>query len=379
MQGRFLMLNKPLSILLIISLIIALVVAWKYKTNDDLMRNNKLPLLVKLHHSVQANRFTTEKAPYSPRKVVTNKPDSESTELLTCDDGLHHAQEFIDLSAKNQTLQQSLLNSNEIEHQFLANMLNRDTTLQAKIDSLSNLLKESPNNEIISYNLLALCAEGQQLCAQELLDRIMSVQKDNGAAWALISSISAQKDHGQHAIQALINASKAPFFDNYLELNTKFIDNAYRDMGADDDLLLYVALMTHGISSSPPVIPIINLCQPPLLSDSKVLDACFHAGNIFRQGTPMTKIGGAAIQMYVYIELGDDSALQEVKKELKELEKHAIRHGKAMDILARHKNSVADWLEFRLAGDDSGSEIYAITKSKKIEREFNSNACNFNW
>ncbi|MGB0898983.1 MAG: hypothetical protein ACPGSN_07005 [Psychrobium sp.] len=373
------MLNKPLSILLIISLVIALVVAWKYKTNDNLMRNNKLPLLVELHHSVQANTFTTEKAPYSPRKVVTNKPDTESIELLTCDDGLHHAQEFIDLSAKDQTLQQSLLNSNEIEHQFLANMLNRDTTLQAKIDSLSNLLKDSPNNEIISYNLLALCAEGQQLCTQELLDRIMSVQKDNGAAWALISSISAQKDHEQQAIQALISASKAPFFDNYLELNTKFIDNAYRDMGADDDLLLYVALMTHGISSSPPVIPIINLCQPPLLSDSKVLDACFHAGNIFRQGTPMTKIGGAAIQMYVYIELGDDSALQEVKKELKELEKHAIRHSKAMDILARHKNSVADWLEFRLAGDDSGSEIYAITKSKKIEREFNSNACNFNW
>ncbi len=372
--------NKKLLIPLIVSVIAAVVVVWKYNTEKIVVESNQLSPLAEPHHSIQTKTDIVKTAPQSrTRELISPEASSGSTELPICNNGLHRSQKFVDLSARNKKLQQSLLNSNEIEHQFLATLLNREISQQAKINSLSNLFEESPNSEIIAYNLLALCAEGQQLCTQELLDKLMAVQKDNGTAWALISGISAQQGHKQQAVQALISASKAPYFDNYLELNTKFIDNAYRDMGADDDLLLYVALMTHSISSSLPVIPIINLCQPPLLSDSAVLDACFHAGNIFSQGTPMTKIGGAAIQMYVYTELGDESSLQAVKKELKELEKYAKRHGKAMDILARHKSAIVDWLELRLAGDDSGSEIYTITKSKKIVREFNSNACNFNW
>lgn len=372
--------NKKLLISLIVSVIAAVIVVWKYNKEKRVVESNQLSPLAVLHHSIQTKTDIVKTAPQSStQETISPESSSGSTELPICNNGLHRSQKFVDLSARNKKLQQSLQNSNEIEHQFLATLLNREISQQAKINSLSSLFEESPNNEIIAYNLLALCAEGQQLCTQELLDKLMAVQKDNGTAWALISGISAQKDQKQQAVQALINASKAPYFENYLELNTKFIDNAYRDMGADDDLLLYAALMTHSISSSLPVIPIINLCQPPLLSDSEVLDACFHAGNIFRQGTPMTKIGGAAIQMYVYTELDDESSLQAVKKELTELQKYATRHGKAMNILARHKSAIVDWLELKLAGDDSGSQAFVIEQSQKITATLNSNACNLNW
>lgn len=365
-------------IIALISGVIAAIIYSEIK-QDPLSDTTRESLPTAVTESVIQTPHAQHTAPSVSKREVTapaNKPVITICET-TSEGAILNSATMSKLDAKDTKMRQVIADTSTLESEFTALITNQNDT-ETRIERTSQLREKYPDNPLVSYELLSLCSNSEYNCSPELVTSTVQQDPNNGAAWLLSAIYHASNNDTKSAETAIIEASKAPNFNDHWSDYSSTFSTAYKQAGAVEGVELDVLVMGYVAAlSSPSYGALFKLCKQAPVNNTALLEACLTSGQLFTEQSTsqITRLIGSNIQKSVLTKLGNTDELARIEQARNEMLALNEQQSKALGLIWRNQALSEEWqTEFIKNGEVKAAQ-FAISEAIRISNDPDIHEC----
>ncbi len=247
--------------------------------------------------------------------IVCERPANEAfgslefeTEFATLENQL------VDAYAESQNLDLQVI------YQVTSNPLGIDEPIT---EALAALAEENPQHRNSSVYLLNACIKfaNHPVCTPQIVDRALTLDRDNAAIWALVASLRYTQGNTYGAVVALDAANAAPDFNDYFQEQLTLIKAAIPEAQEPYYSFLYRQAFNNAlpmlINDYSSMNPLSEMCRNETSNNPRLANACLNYGiRLAEQASSLAgKVMGGGIQYSAYFGQGNDSETRRIQLE----------------------------------------------------------------
>lgn len=368
---------KKVAVPLVVGAITAIIYSEVKKESSIDATLDSLPTSVT--ESVIQTTHVEHTAPSISEKEVT--PPTNKPVITVCENVFEGAilnnEQMSELDANDIKMRQVIADTLTLESEFTALITNQNDA-ETRIERTSQLSEKYPDNPLISYELLSLCSNSEYNCSPELVTSTVQQNSNNGAAWLLSAIYHASNNDTKSAEAAIIEASKAPNFNDHWSDYSSTFSTAYKQAGAVEGVELDVLVMGYVAAlSSPSYGALSKLCKQAPVDNTALLEACLTSGQLFadKSSAQISRLIGSNIQKNVLTKLGHTDELARIVQARKEMFAINEQQSKALDLIWRNQLLQAEWQAELIRNGEVTAAQFAINEAIRISGDPNINEC----
>ncbi len=213
---------------------------------------------------------------------------------------------------------ESLTTATDPDTHVVATVNMHSLNVGERIDSLTALLTQFPDNRLANLQFLNACAENAQhpACDENSVLRANGVNADNGISWSLLAIYLGELGDDPGVDRAMVQAATVQGFDDYFSTQVRILRDALPEEGSQR-LGLAWNIVTRGRLSLNNGHQTAELCTVDDPARGELLSACLDFGQRMQeesQSLLMRSVGGA-IRQVAYNSLGDTAAAERMENE----------------------------------------------------------------
>ena len=368
---------KKVAIPLVVCAITAIIYSeLKQESSTDITLDS-LPTTVT--ESVIQTPHAQHTAPSVSKKEVTapaNKP--VITVCETAAEGvILNSETMSKLGAEDTKMRQVIADTSTLESEFTALITSQNDT-ETRIERTLQLREKYPDNPLVSYELLSLCSNSEYNCSPELVASTVQQDPNNGAAWLLSAIYHASNNDTTSAETAIIEASKAPNFNDHWSDYSSTFSTAYKQAGAVEGVELDVLVMGYVAAlSSPSYGALFKLCKQAPVDNTALLEACFTSGQLFtdQSTSQISRLIGSNIQKNVLTKLGNNDELARIEQARNEMLALNEQQSKALGLIWRNRTISEEWQTELIRNGEVKAAQFAISEAIRISNDPDIDEC----
>ncbi|MGB0834387.1 MAG: hypothetical protein ACPGR2_07700 [Psychrobium sp.] len=275
------------------------------------------------------------------------------------------------LEAENTKMRQIIAETSTLESEFTT-LITSEGSMATRLERTLQLNQQYADNPLVSYELLLLCSNSEYNCSAELVASTVQKDPNNGAAWLLAAIYHASNNDSKSAEFAIIEASKAPNFDDYLSDYSSTFSTAYKQAGAEEGVELDVLLMGYVAAlSSPSYGALFKLCKQAPVDNAELLEACLTSGQLFanQSSSQISRFIGNNIQKNVLTKLGNDAELARIVQAKNEMLALNEEQSKALDLIWRNRTLREAWQAELIRNGEVKAAEFAINEALRVSND----------
>ncbi|RLV60154.1 hypothetical protein D5018_08450 [Parashewanella curva] len=256
-------------------------------------------------------------------------------------------------------------------------------TQQETIEKLRALIKDSPDNKYLNYQLLSMCViDKEHQCSTSVIDFSIENDKQNAAVWILKAQYELNNNHSKKLEEAIIEAANAALIDTYWGESYGVFDSAIEQVGVPNSLQSKMAAI--GMVAALPMSPyhkLIQYCKNLKLSQAEMIESCLLLGKQLSYGkaTLLENYMGYALQEHVHKRFNNTKRLDELKQEKQRLTETMNLFQDATSYLFLSNNRTSEWMLKQKEVGELEAATYIVEEAIRLSADPNFDPCKVDW
>jgi len=329
-------------------------------------------------------KVDSSKSPKSDKKIVTvdsKQPKSSSSVptsgsyIVQCD--LNQIQTT---PAVEQQYFTELSQSNEQNKQLVYTLYSPLAKDQSRLDLIEHYLNNFSPSPLIMMDAVTQCAldSAHNICNNDLIEKAIESDPDNGAMWLNIASYYASKNQQGHTLNALRELMKSPSYNGYEFAGVQlFIDESDGSSNNDFSTRATTALGLMAAKSIA-IKPMFDYCTTNIVNDSDRAHACISVGRHIEHNakSALTTLIGNGIQRKIYNAEQNVDAEEQTKENSKSLRYEFDDHSfKAIDLSMFDETLFKHWLDNIQKFGETKASGMLVNEAQELSKNKNYKPC----
>ena len=283
-------------------------------------------------------------------------------------------------------IEQSLAESTSVDDLIASSVISSTGSGDmSSLEILTALSRNNPQNQLAAVYALSACTKAADYpaCNDEIINRAIALDGDNGAIWSLVSSLRYSQEDSYGAVLALEAAVEASDYDDYFQRGLGIVLNALPSVDDDLNYRLYQRAMNHGVSLIIPgyasLRPIHAMCSANVVENRALAAACLSFGRRMEEqaSSLIASALGLSLQISTYGGLGNVAEYQRLEERARKGQQDRVNSDfrPAFDLL-EHDAQLTKYLFDQLifAGERAAIDT-VVVEAKRLSSRWNYNPC----
>ena len=174
---------------------------------------------------------------------------------------------------------------------------------ESRFDLLYDYNKYSPNNPLVSNDLISNCSEGNIKCTPEFIEQLIQADANNGASWLSVVSFYVRKKDDTKVLASIKAMENTAYYNERFGERALLYVQAVEGSTSNNFTVNAAAGIGIGANSLTPLSPILTWCRANINIPVRA-QACLILGEQLetRSQTAISYAYGLAIQSSIYTE-----------------------------------------------------------------------------